>query len=126
MHLRLNLHDYLFKSPLIVYFHKSEIPVDFTAQLSEVHTEEHKMALFCCEVNKDDVSVEWRKDGEPLTPSNKHVIETDGRRHSLAIKDVDQSDVAEYSIVVGDRNSSATLHLDGECSEEWWKEVVFV
>ncbi|RUS90390.1 hypothetical protein EGW08_001885 [Elysia chlorotica] len=90
-----------------------ELPVDFTAQLSEVHTEEHKMALFCCEVNKDDVTVEWRKDGQPLTPSNKHVISTDGRRHSLAIKDVDQSDVAEYSIIVGDRNSSATLHLDG-------------
>lgn len=72
------------------------------------------MALFCCEVNRDDVSVEWQKDGKPLAESDKHVIKADGRRHSLAIKDVDKSDVAEYSVVVGDRKSQAKLHLDGE------------
>ena len=90
------------------------MPVDFSAQLSEIHTEEHKMAVFACEVNKDDVSVTWLKDGEPLSPSNKHVILKEGRRHSLSIKDVEQSDVAEYSVIVGDRASQAKLYLDGE------------
>lgn len=84
------------------------------------------MAVFCCEVNKDDVSVEWLKDGETLTPSNKHIIQTEGRRHSLVIKDVDQSDVAEYSVVVGDKKSLAKLHLDGEFDASWYEEVVFV
>lgn len=91
-----------------------EVPVDFMAELSEVRTEEHKMAYFQCEVNKDDVSVTWLKDNQPLTPSNKHIMEQDGRSHTLIIKDVDQGDVAEYSVVVGDRKSSAHLHLDGE------------
>ena len=103
----------------------AEEPVDFTAQLSEVHTEEHKLAMFCCEVNKDDVSVTWLKDGQALAASDKHDIQTVGRRHSLVIKDVDQSDVAEYSIVIGDRISQAKLHLDGE-SNPLWPQVVFV
>lgn len=84
------------------------------------------MALFCCEVNKDDVTVEWQKDGKPLTPTSKHVIQSDGRRHSLAIKDVDQTDVAEYSIIVGDRKSQAKLHLDGEYFEVGPDQLVFV
>ena len=84
------------------------------AELSEVRTEEHKMAYFQCQVNKDDVTVTWLKDNQPLTPSNKHIMEQDGRSHTLIIKDVDQGDVAEYSVVVGDRKSSARLHLDGE------------
>ena len=103
----------------------SELPIDFAAELCEVHTEEHKMAVFACEVNKDDVSVTWLKDGERLTPSDKHIIETQGRRHSLAIKDVEPSDVAEYSVVVGDRASQAKLHLDGE-SDQRWPTIVFV
>lgn len=84
------------------------------------------MAVFCCEVNKDDVSVEWLKDGETLTPSNKHIIQTEGRRHSLVIKDVDQSDVAEYSVVVGDRKSQAKLHLDGELDASCCHHIVYI
>jgi hypothetical protein len=95
-----------------------EVPVEFQAELSEVHTEEHKMAFFKCEVNKDDLSVMWLKDQAPLTASNKHIMEQEGRAHTLIIKDVDKSDVAEYSVVVGDRQSSARLHLDGESSCE--------
>lgn len=90
------------------------------AELSEVRTEEHKMAYFQCQVNKDDVTVTWLKDNQPLTPSNKHIMEQDGRSHTLIIKDVDQGDVAEYSVVVGDRKSSARLHLDGEFFVWYW------
>lgn len=92
----------------------SEVPVEFMAELKEIHTEEHKIAYFQCEVNKDDVTVTWMKDNEVITPSNKHIMEHDERIHTLVIKDVDSNDVAEYAVVVGDRKSSARLHLDGE------------
>jgi hypothetical protein len=88
------------------------------AELSDMQTEEHTMALFKCQVNKDDVSVTWLKDDVPLEASNKHIMEHEGREHTLVIKDVDKSDVAEYSVVVGDRRSSARLHLDGESRHE--------
>lgn len=97
-----------------LYFYVKEIPVEFMAELSEIHTEEHKMAFFQCEVNKDDVTVTWLKDDEALTPSNKHIMEDDGHIHTLVIKDVDKADVAEYAVIVGDKKSSARLHLDGE------------
>ncbi|XP_046554801.1 titin-like [Haliotis rubra] len=89
-----------------------EIPVEFTAQLSEQHVEEHKIACFKCEVNKEDVSVTWEKESAPIEPSNKHIIQQEGTSHTLVIKDCDKDDVAEYSVVVGDQKSSARLRLD--------------
>lgn len=39
----------------ILYF--TEIPVEFVAELTEQHVEEHKASYFTCEVNKPDVTV---------------------------------------------------------------------
>lgn len=95
-------------------FPPTEIPVEFTAQLSEQHVEEHKIACFKCDVNKEDVTVMWEKENLPIEPSNKHIIQQEGTSHTLVIKDCDKDDVAEYSVVVGDQKSSARLRLDGK------------
>ena len=90
-----------------------EVPVEIVAELTEQHVEEHKASYFTCEVNKDDVTVTWFKNDKEIIPSEKHQCRDDGTSHTLIILDTDQSDVAEYSVVVSDKKSSAKLHLDG-------------
>ncbi|WAR10976.1 TITIN-like protein, partial [Mya arenaria] len=90
-----------------------EVPVEIVAELTEQHVEEHKASYFTCEVNKPDVTVTWLKNNKPLSHSDKHQMIEDGTTHTLIIMDTDKADVAEYSVVVGDRRSSAQLHLDG-------------
>lgn len=100
---------------VIYFFHKFlEIPVEIVAELTEQHVEEHKASFFTCEVNKPDVTVTWFKDSKPIVPTEKHQLVDEGTTHTLIIMDTDKSDVAEYSVVVGDRRSSAQLHLDGK------------
>lgn len=88
--------------------------MEFTAELAEQRVEEHKAAYFTCTVSKDDITVTWLKNGKNITPDEKHVILDDGCVHTLIINNTDMSDVAEYTVVIGDKTSSAKLHLDGE------------
>lgn len=92
----------------------TEIPVEIVAELTEQHVEEHKASYFTCEVNKPDVTVTWLKNSQKIAPSEKHQLIDDGTTHTLVIMDTDKSDVAEYSVIVGDQKSSAQLHLDGK------------
>lgn len=87
--------------------------MEIVAELTEQHVEEHKASYFTCEVNKPDVTVTWLKNADTITPSEKHQLHDEGTTHTLVIMDTDQADVAEYSVVVGDKKSSACLHLDG-------------
>lgn len=85
------------------------------AELEETRVEEHKMAYFSCEVNKENVSVKWYKNGRLIAPSDKHQLLDEGRKHTLIINDAEKTDATEYSVVVGDKKSSAKLYLDGTC-----------
>ena len=83
-------------------------------KLTELKIEENKIAIFQCSLNKDSADVIWLKNGNPLCTGDKHTIGQDGCCYSLAIKNVNNDDVAEYSVIVGDKKCSAWLHLDGE------------
>jgi hypothetical protein len=54
------------------------------------------------------------RNGEKIKESEKHQKIEDGTTHTLVIMDTDKSDVGEYTVVIGDRRSSAQLHLDGK------------
>jgi hypothetical protein len=91
-----------------------EVPVEFTAKLSEQHVEENAECHFTCELNKEDVPVTWHKDTSKIVPSDKYRVEDVGTSHTLVIGDVKRDDAAEYSVTAGDVRSSARLHVDGE------------
>lgn len=91
----------------------AESPVEIVLALEEQTVSQHQACFFTCDVNKEDVDVTWHKNDEIITPSDKHVVKHDGKRHSLVILDADQSDIADYTVTVGDRKSSAKLSLDG-------------
>lgn len=90
-----------------------ETPIDIVVELQEQHVETHNACYFTCEVNKEDTQVTWYKNDEPIIEGTKHTVNTEGRRHSLLIKDVDKDDMASYSVAVSDKKSTAKLYLDG-------------
>ena len=103
-----------------------EVPVEIVAELTEQHVEEHKASYFTCEVNKADVTVTWLKNSVKIAPSDKHQLIDEGTTHTLVIMDTDKSDVAEYSVIVGDQKSSAQLHLDGMYTRIWLVDCCYI
>jgi len=92
----------------------AEPPTQFIIPLKEETAEEGKDVTFVCEVADEKIPAKWLKDGEKLTPSDKYVIQKDGRRHSLTIKSATPDDRAEYTIVAKDGEvSKAPLFVEG-------------
>ncbi|KAK3082923.1 hypothetical protein FSP39_009100 [Pinctada imbricata] len=89
-----------------------EVPVEFTATLAEQYVDEHKSCVFTCELNKEDVDVTWYKNAQTIEPSDKYNVSHTDKTHTLTINDIDKDDIAEYTVVIGDKKSSAKLHLE--------------
>lgn len=94
----------------------SEVPVEFTATLSEQHVEEKTECHFTCELNKENVPVTWYKGTSKIVPSHKYEIQDIGTSHTLVIKDVSKDDVAEYTVKIDDLQNTASLYVDGKSS----------
>ena len=71
---------------------------------------------FTCEVSQDQVKATWKKDGKELIPSAEVVVETAGKVHKLTLKNATLDDRAEYTISVKDKESTAPLFVEGQCS----------
>lgn len=70
-------------------------------------------ATFECEVSKDGLKAEWLKDGKPIRSGNNYEMTTDATIHKLVIKKAYAEDEAEYTVVLKDVKSSATLVIKG-------------
>ena len=51
------------------------------------------------------------KGNQKISPSDKFEIKQDGRKYSLIIKDLDDSDISDYRIVAGPHSSTASLKV---------------
>ncbi|XP_071791673.1 obscurin-like protein 1 [Asterias amurensis] len=91
-----------------------EMP-DILTDLQSKKVEEAEDVEFTCELTEDlpdDLEVTWFKDGEEITPSDRLEVKTEGRRLSLVVHDLKVEDQADYTVVVGERRSSATLQVE--------------
>ena len=73
---------------------------------------------FTCELASDlpdDTPITWLKAGTEIEPSDKYEMKVDKRRLSLVVHDLKKEDQAAYSVMVGERRSSATLQVKGLC-----------
>nr|XP_055065820.1 carcinoembryonic antigen-related cell adhesion molecule 20-like isoform X1 [Misgurnus anguillicaudatus] len=75
----------------------------------ELLLEEESSANITCEGSGDITSVEWMKDKNPLTPSNKITFSSDNR--SVLISPVIRSDSGEYQCTLRNPFSSDTANL---------------
>lgn len=71
------------------------------------------MALECV-VSKPDIPSEWFKDDEKIEPSDRVSMTVDGPTHTLALKEADVEDEAEYIIKLGNLSSNATILINGK------------
>lgn len=86
-------------------------PADFTKKLTNIDTEELKTIEFKCETNRDNVPIEWYKDGKLLEDNDHITIENNGTNHLLIIHDVLITDQGSYSCQIKSNGKSTTAQL---------------
>ncbi len=77
---------------------------------------ESKPVTLECEVTKPGQKGTWYHNGKMIkTDKNKGIhIDVKGTKHTLTIDKTSQSDAGEYTVKIGDQESSAQLMVDGK------------
>lgn len=103
-------HDFFFL-PLI--FLDLASPVTFTQPLKSQQAEEGGTVTLSCEVSKASSTVQWKKAGTVLHPSDKYKMRQEGSLAELTIHNLSQADAGEYTCDTGDQQTTAAVHLKG-------------
>ncbi|KAI4795901.1 hypothetical protein KUCAC02_029582 [Chaenocephalus aceratus] len=91
----------------------TEIEMGFVEPLKDVSVPERKQAKFECTVTKEVSKVLWFRGADIVTPSPKHEIMGDGRKHMLIINSCEFDDEAQYTVEVLGQRCSALLAVEG-------------
>ncbi|XP_029381509.1 obscurin isoform X2 [Echeneis naucrates] len=86
-------------------------PVLFKKQLESQEATEGGKATLSCETSSPDCKVTWRKGSTVLTQGEKYTMEQRAATHTLVIHKLKLEDGGEYSSIVGDNRSTATLSV---------------
>ncbi|XP_074841400.1 obscurin isoform X2 [Carettochelys insculpta] len=87
---------------------KVPLPV-FKETLKNTELEEDGTAVLECEVSQPNVSVEWRKGCQVISPSSKYEIRQEKTIHTLKIYDLKPEDSGKYTCDNGNQETTATL-----------------
>lgn len=90
-----------------------EEPVEFTIPLTEQTTYKGQSLTLKCELSKDIVAVTWLKGNARIKSCKKYEMKSDGCVHSLTVHDIDSDDEADYTVVVGEKESTAYVMVEG-------------
>lgn len=72
-------------------------------------------AVFSLELTHEGVrGAQWIRNGVEILPSNKYEISTQGRVHTLKIKNCTTQDESVYSFRLGKLSANARLNVEGE------------
>lgn len=92
-----------------------EAPLEFVKPLHDIEVKEAQTARFECELNKPGEKVKWYRGDKKLEPDNKNVfIESDGKVHTLVLKNVNADDAAKYYAKTSGPSTSANLYVEGK------------
>lgn len=89
------------------------LPATFTEKLKDQSKTEGEVVSLSCGLSKPAATVQWRKGSELLKPGEKYEMTQKGTSCLLQIKSLVVEDSGEYSCVVGDQTTSATLKVTG-------------
>ena len=88
--------------------------IEFVRTLEDVTLKELGVqATFECEVSKDGLKPEWLKNGKLIKAGDNYEMTTEATIHRLVIKKAYAEDEAEYTVVLKDAKSAATLAIKG-------------
>ncbi|XP_015279814.1 PREDICTED: obscurin, partial [Gekko japonicus] len=85
------------------------LPVLFIKPLENQEAEEGGTVTLSCEISKDGASVQWKKAGSLLRPSDKYKMKQVGAVVELTICKLSASDGGEYTCDTGDQKTTAAL-----------------
>jgi hypothetical protein len=89
-----------------------ELPPALLYDLEDITISQGEKAIFEVELTKGDALVKWFKNGEEILFSDHVQLRIDGKKQKLKIYDAFLEDGGEYSCMVGDQLSTATLKVE--------------
>jgi hypothetical protein len=92
----------------------AELPGEILKPLKDVTATEGQPITLECEVSKPNLTAQWLKDGQPLTPSDRCKTVVEGCIHRLEIPEAVLDDEADYSIQIRDKSSKCMVLVEGE------------
>ncbi|XP_026151995.1 obscurin isoform X3 [Mastacembelus armatus] len=89
-----------------------EMKVKFIRPLENTVSLKGSSLTLRCEINKAKGPVQWLKDGQEVSPSNRHTIRAQGRERSFTIHQTVEEDAGEYVCESTDDRTSATVTIE--------------
>ncbi|TRY95209.1 hypothetical protein DNTS_010020, partial [Danionella cerebrum] len=86
-----------------------EKPLFFSKELQNLEAEDGTAVIFCCEISKPGVSVQWRKGTVLLKLGKKYEMKEKGHQLELQIHDIKPEDSGSYKCCIGTLVTTATL-----------------
>jgi len=90
----------------------TEAPLEWVRTLKDVELKENQTANLECELNKEDVAVQWFKNGQKLVLSDSVVVKCVGRVHKLTLKNCLPEAAGKYACKPPGLSSQAQLYLE--------------
>ncbi|XP_062424693.1 obscurin isoform X1 [Rhea pennata] len=88
------------------------LPVIFTQPLQNQQAEEGGTVTLSCEISKPNATVQWKKAGTVLWPSDKYKMCQDGSVAELTICNLSKADAGEYLCDTGDQQTTAAVLVE--------------
>ncbi|XP_034353629.1 obscurin-like protein 1 isoform X2 [Arvicanthis niloticus] len=76
-----------------------------------VHAITSECVRLTCEVDREDATVHWYKDGQEVEESDVIILENEGPQHRLVLPAARPSDGGEFQCVVGDKRAYFTVTI---------------
>jgi hypothetical protein len=89
-----------------------ELPPKLLYELENITISQGEKAIFEVELTKGDALVKWFKNGEEIQFSDHVQLRIDGKKQKLKIYDALLEDAGEFSCMVGEQISTATLTVE--------------
>ncbi|XP_029863782.1 obscurin isoform X27 [Aquila chrysaetos chrysaetos] len=85
------------------------LPVTFTKPLQNQQAEEGGTITLSCEISNSNATVQWKKAGKVLRPSDKYKMHQAGSVAELTIRNLSEADAGEYTCNAGDQQTTAAV-----------------
>ncbi|UYV83625.1 hypothetical protein LAZ67_23001758 [Cordylochernes scorpioides] len=89
-----------------------EVSAEFTLKLRDVTVRESDTATLLVEVTREVLEVRWYRDDTEIVPTARLIVEKEGKRRRLIIRDTTLDDAATYTCALDEKKCTAKLIIE--------------